>query len=87
MVVFFSAESWMVSLQGFAGSMCSVMVTRLQIEIYKPFFRAGEVVQWLGAIAALSEDRGLVPSTHAWCLTAAYTSSSRGDLILAPMGT
>lgn len=36
--------------------------------------RAGEVIKWLWALAALGKDRSVVPSTHTGCFTAACKS-------------
>jgi hypothetical protein len=45
------------------------------------------MVQWLEALAALTEDFSTVPSTHAGCPTIAYHSSSRISYALRVLWT
>jgi hypothetical protein len=40
--------------------------------------RAGEMTQWLRALAALAEDSNSIPSTHIWQLINTHNSSFKG---------
>lgn len=71
-------------VQSTALCMCSVHV----LSSYKTKQGAGEVAQWLRALAILLEDPGLISSTRMVALSSVYNSASRGsDILLCPPQT